>query len=395
MRRVFLIYFVSIAVLVPTPACDHAPGPQPTPLPCTYTLSAVALSFGATGGSGSISVTTAVGCAWTATSDRAWMSIVNSATGTGNGTVEISVAANASIGERTGTLTIAGQPVAVHVAGLAVERCTFDISPANATFDHDSGTGGFTISTPEGCEWSAQSLVAWLAITSGDHGSGAGRVAYSIDNNGTPDSRTGTITVADRTFIVTQSGQPPTCAYAVAPVTVAACMSVPHELTTTITTANGCPWTAAAGAPWVSIQNQSGTGAATVRFSLSNNWDAPRNSLVMIRWPTPTAGQNVQVAQAGCRYAVSVSSIAVEAAGGPRSFDVYQQSDPLECGGPLQDACVWTAQPGADWIAISSPATQRGDQRVSLVVAPNPSAAARTATVAVRDKTVTITQTGR
>jgi hypothetical protein len=85
----------------------------------------------------------------------------------------------------------------------------------------------------------------------------------------------------------------------------------------------------------------------------------------------------------------------VDAAGGVRTFDVYQQSDPLECGGALQDACVWTAQSSAGWITISSPATGRGDQRVSLVVAPNPETAPRNGVVTVRDKTVTITQTGR
>ena len=323
------------------------------------------------------------------------MSIASGASGNGNGTVEVVVAANVSTSERTGTLTIAGQTVAVRVAGLAIGPCTFDISPASATIDHDSGTGSFTVSGPEGCAWSAQSRVAWLTITSGDHGSSTGSVAYAVDRNGTPDSRTGAIAVADRTFIVTQSGEPPTCEYSVAPVTVSACMSVSDELTATITAANGCSWTAAAGASWISVRNQSGSGAATVSFSLSDNWDAPRNSVLMIRWPTPTAGQNIQVAQAGCRYAVSVSSIAVDAAGGGRSFDVYQQSEPLECGGPLQDACVWTAQSSADWITISSPKTQRGDQRVSLIVAPNLAPTSRVGVVSVKDKTVAITQTGR
>src|SRR5947207_1706627 len=167
---------------------------------------------------------------------------------------------------------------------------------------------------------------------------------YTVDSNGTPDLRTAAIAVADRIFVVTQSGQPPTCDYSVAPVTAAACMSVPYDLTTTITTANGCSWTAGAGASWISIKNESGSGTAAIRFTVSDNWEARRSGVVMIRWPTPTAGQNVQIAQAGCRYAVSVSAIAVDAEGGARTFDVYQQSDPLECGGPLQDGCVWTAQ---------------------------------------------------
>jgi hypothetical protein len=87
----------------------------------------------------------------------------------------------------------------------------------------------------------------------------------------------------------------------------------------------------------------------------------------MVRWPTPTAGQNIRVMQAGCVYAVSRDAISVGAAGGTSTFDVLQQSQPTSCGGPLQDRCVWT----------------------------NPTAAARTGRVRVRDKTVTITQTGQ
>jgi hypothetical protein len=95
----------------------------------------------------------------------------------------------------------------------------------------------------------------------------------------------------------------------------------------------------------------------------------------------PVRGQRVQH-RCGCRR-------------GRAHFRRVQQSDPLECGGALQDACVWTAQSSAGWITISSPATGRGDQRVSLVVAPNPETAPRNGVVTVRDKTVTITQTGR
>ena len=142
------------------------------------------------------------------------------------------------------------------------------------------------------------------------------------------------------------------------------------------------------------MRSSSGSGTAVVHFTVSDNYDAPRNGVVMIRWPTPTAGQNVQIAQAGCRYAVSVGAIAVDAVGGARALDVYQQSDPLECGGALQDGCVWTAEPTVTWIKITSPATQRGDQRVSFTIDPHPGGAPRTGAITVKDKTVTITQAG-
>ena len=75
----------------------------------------------------------------------------------------------------------------------------------------------------------------------------------------------------------------------------------------------------------------------------SDNYDAPRSGIVMMRWPTPTAGQNIHVAQAGCVYAVSRSDISIAATGGVATFDVIQQSVPNTCGGATQDRCLWTA----------------------------------------------------
>jgi hypothetical protein len=113
---------------------------------------------------------------------------------------------------------------------------------------------------------------------------------------------------------------------------------------------------------------------------------------VEVRWPTVTAGQNVRVLQAGCYYGVSTSNINIANVGGQGHFDVVQQSDPQLCGGPTQDACLWTAVSQTLWINITTPMPQRGDNRVTFAVAPNTSGAPRTGTIVVRDKTVTIIQ---
>jgi hypothetical protein len=115
----------------------------------------------------------------------------------------------------------------------------------------------------------------------------------------------------------------------------------------------------------------------------------------MVRWPTVTAGQNLQVSQAGCRYGVSATSISIGAVGGPGRFDVLQQSDPLMCGGPLQNACVWTAQSDVSWITVTTTMPQVGDNPLSFTVAANDSTAPRTGTIKVRDQVVRITQSGR
>jgi hypothetical protein len=103
------------------------------------------------------------------------------------------------------------------------------------------------------------------------------------------------------------------------------------------------------------------------------------------------AGQNLRVAQAGSSYSVSPSAISIGAAGGSDFIYVYQGSDPVGCGGPLQDACVWTVQTNVPWITLSR-TTGRGDDRFSFTAAANTTGSARTGRITVRDKTVVISQ---
>ena len=104
---------------------------------------------------------------------------------------------------------------------------------------------------------------------------------------------------------------------------------------------------------------------------------------------------NLQVAQAGCHYAVSTPSISIAAAGGAGQFDVLQTSDPITCGGATQDRCLWTAQSDVPWITVTTSMPQIGDNRVSFTVTANPGTSARTGRIAVRDKIVQITQSGQ
>jgi hypothetical protein len=78
-------------------------------LTCAYSISLSERSFSACGGAGSVNVTAPSGCAWTATSNAAWLTINSGGAGNGNGVVNYSVAANTGSGQRTGALTIAGQ----------------------------------------------------------------------------------------------------------------------------------------------------------------------------------------------------------------------------------------------------------------------------------------------
>ena len=79
--------------------------------------------------------------------------------------------------------------------GPSPSTCTMSLSrttvPANAT----GATGTVNVMTANGCPWTVASNAEWIRLTSGTSGTGAGRVAFTIDDNPTIDVRTGTISI--------------------------------------------------------------------------------------------------------------------------------------------------------------------------------------------------------
>jgi hypothetical protein len=85
---------------------------------CTYVLNPARQTFPAAGGVGSIAVSTALVCPWTAVSSANWATITSGAAGSGNGTVNYEVAANSGAA-RTATITIGGTAFPVEQQGQA------------------------------------------------------------------------------------------------------------------------------------------------------------------------------------------------------------------------------------------------------------------------------------
>jgi all-beta uncharacterized protein/BACON domain-containing protein len=375
-------------------SCQGASPTEPAPV-CSPAISPASATIESGGGIGTVTVTVAAGCAWTATASAAWIGITAGGNGSGPGTVTYSIGANASTTARTGGVTVAGQIQSITQQGRPATVCSYDLSPASAEFNKDGGTGTFLVNAPAECTWAATSNSSWLIVSSGAEGSGTNTVSYTVSRSMEIPDRTGTIAVADRRFTVKQAGDVGGCQYSVAPVLLTTCMAG-GTVTASLITQDSCPWTATPNVPWLNVPSgTSASGSATLSISYTDNYDAPREGIVMVRWNTPTAGQNIRVAQAGCRYAVSQSAFSFTAAGGTGTFNVVQQSDPTECGGATQDRCVWTAQSQVPWITITSSMPRAGDNPVAFSVAANETTAPRTGTIVVRDKVVTITQAGK
>lgn len=170
---------------------------------CSYALSSTSHSFSSSSGTGTVGVTAGTGCAWTAISTDPWISVTLGNSGSGDGNVNYSILANSTSTQRSGTITIAGMTFTVTQSGTS---CSYSLSSSSASFSSSSNTGSVSVSTGSGCPWIAGSNDSWITITSGSNGNGNGDVNYSVLANSGSGQRTGTLTVAGRTFTVTQSG---------------------------------------------------------------------------------------------------------------------------------------------------------------------------------------------
>jgi murein DD-endopeptidase MepM/ murein hydrolase activator NlpD len=167
---------------------------------CEYSISSLSNNFTASGGSYSFNVTTSrMDCAWTAQKDASWITITSGGAGPGNKTLHYQVPVNNG-SDRIGRINIEGN---THTVTQDPVSCTYLISPTSESLSCSGGTGSVAVTTQTGCSWTAQSNAGWITITSGESGSGNGTVNYSVAAN-TGGARTGTITIAGRTFGVDQ-----------------------------------------------------------------------------------------------------------------------------------------------------------------------------------------------
>jgi len=167
---------------------------------CNITINPTSQSVGAAGGTTSFGVVAPNGCTWTAKADDPWISVQgSSASGNGNGTVQVLVASNNGPA-RSGTVTVDGRTFTVNQAN----GCTYSLSPTSRNEGSGGGNASFNVSTSaSSCSWTAVSNVTWIRVTDGASGTGGGKVDYGVDRN-TGAARVGTITVMGQVFTVTQ-----------------------------------------------------------------------------------------------------------------------------------------------------------------------------------------------
>lgn len=115
---------------------------------CSFAISPSTRSHGSIAESGSILVTTNTGCAWTATADVTWITIVSGA-GSGNGSVSYSVSANTTTTAREGRITVQGKTYVVTQAGQNQSSSPTTLNFPRLISITDMGMTGIAIVNPD------------------------------------------------------------------------------------------------------------------------------------------------------------------------------------------------------------------------------------------------------
>ncbi|HET7220577.1 MAG TPA: BACON domain-containing carbohydrate-binding protein [Vicinamibacterales bacterium] len=335
---------------------------------CSVAVSPASVSVTERGASGSIAVDAAPGCEWVASASAPWITIGAGGHGSGAGRVDFAVAANSGP-QRAASLTIGNRTVAVTQA----DGCAFSFSPSTQNVPSSGGPGQVAVEGAAGCQWSADVTAPWITITAGARGVGPGRIDFNVAANSGPQRR-GSVTIGDRAFTVTQASG---CAYTITPSSQEVANSGGSGIVG-VSTAAGCPWTAASAVEWTTVTPASGSGPGQVQFTSVANASPARSGTLTI------AGQTFTITQASlCTYSFTPPSHAFGADGGNGNILVI-----------VSGACSWTATTATPWITITAGTSGVGNGLVQFVAAPNPGPA-RTGSLTIAGINYTVTEAAR
>ena len=256
--------------------------------------------------------------------------------------------------------------------------CSYSVSPSSQTLSASGGSGAVNVTSNLGCPWTAVSNASWIIISSNSSSSASGTVNYSVSENTASTSRTGTLTIAGKTFTAIQSGA--SCTYSISPAS-RALSSAGGTGTISVTAPSGCSWNASSGSSWITVTSgTSGSGNGICGYSVAaNSGTSSRTGSLTI------AGQIFAINRSGssCSFSISPVNQSFTSTGGTGSVSVTASS-----------GCSWNASSESTWITITSGASGSGNGICGYSVAVNPATSSRTGSLTIAGQTFSISQSG-
>ena len=345
---------------------------------CTYGVSPTPQQFAAGGGNGTVNVTSQTGCTWTATKSGDFITLTSGTSGSGNGTVGFTVAANSSSASRSGTITAGGKVVTINQSGQTL-TCNYTFTPPSASYTNAAATGSVNVAPSDAaCSWTATSNASYITVTSGGSGTGNGTVGYSIAANSTTSVRTGSISIGGKLFLIEQLGSA-TCTITLSPTSQTVGFAAGSGGTINVATQAGCNWTATTTTPWITINNGSGTGSGSFTYTAAQNeGTASRSGTITVGTRTVSITQQGDTSK--CTYSPPYTSKNFTWCGADSSYQMQTQS-----------GCPWTITSDVPWIDVLSE-NRSGQVGATYIVERNNTGASRTGTITAGTFTATITQ---
>ncbi len=128
-----------------------------------------------------------------------------------------------------GTVTSSG-------ANLTV-TCSYTLSDNSHSISSVGGDGSVDVTTAGGCSWTVDNVPTWITVTSGNGGTGNGTVSYTVSPNTNGSSRSATLEIAGRNYVVSQ-GAPDLTRPTVAFTSPSASVNITNPLVTVTGSAN-------------------------------------------------------------------------------------------------------------------------------------------------------------
>jgi hypothetical protein len=309
-------------------------------------------------------------CGWSIASTQPWITFAGSPNRIGPGSVNFTVQANTSGTARDGALIVGGETFSI---SQEAAECQFSIGTTSQNVAAGGGTGSVAVTATAGCGWTATSNANFISITSGESGTGNGTTGFSVAAN-TGAARSGTLTIAGRTFTVNQAAG---CSFTIAPTTANLGLAAGSG-TVTVTAPDGCNWSIGSpSAPWLTVAGSADrSGSGTVTYNWQANTGPARSGTILI------AGQTFTANQSGCTYTVTPPLAGFGLLGGTQTVTVTAPA-----------GCAWNVtNDSPSWLTITSATSGSGNGSFTYSVAFLLTGGGRTARLTVGDAVHTVVQ---
>jgi hypothetical protein len=300
--------------------------------------------------------------------------------------------------------------------GPSAVKCATSLSGLPATVPAAGTSVRASISAERECAWNATPQVGWVRVDP-EAGQGASQVTVVVAANDAAVPRTAGIDLNGTRVALTQEAA--ACRFELRPQS-AQVVPAGGAVQVSVTTLQGCSWTASSPASWVSPSRASGTGSGTLELTIAtNNGNARSTSLTI-------AGHAFNLDQAGAQEPAPGASPSPgptpqpEPSPEPPPPPPGPDPDPVPPPTPActftvtplvahfssdanegvidvrtQSACTWTASANDKWIAIRGRSNGTGSGEVTFKIDRNKKKEPRTGSIDVADAKVVVTQDGR